>query len=353
MNLPLNKIVFVLDEFALKTPGQQLLDRFLAGYPRDGKFHRPSDARVIAHFTQKANAAAIEQRVRDFGLIVEPDLNKALADADGALLFTGSASKRACLERLPERARCFVWGLLAEKGNEARELIELSRQRRIVMSTGTALPVTWHLPQLPIPNGASIHEALVVALGEFPQGELEALECLLLLIERRWRPQKATRVFGYEGDAVWEAGRKKVWSWDLLSSALSRSDSPLGDPVKDGRTQNLVGLQLVQKLATKPRAWILEHHDGLRSQILMLDGVAKDFTFALRGSRGFARSGQIFRPVQPQQHEFSPLAAALENFFRSGELIAPLERSLTEVRLLEAFHRPEAKTKEGIGLSQA
>src|SRR2546422_1033212 len=40
---PLRKIAFLVEEFSLQTPAQQLLDRFLIGYPRDGKFHRPPE----------------------------------------------------------------------------------------------------------------------------------------------------------------------------------------------------------------------------------------------------------------------------------------------------------------------
>ena len=45
-----------------------------------------------------------------------------------------------------------------------------------------------------------------------------------------------------EGDDVWKAGEQGRYSKDLLIAALSRSDTPLGLTVNDGRTQDLVGI---------------------------------------------------------------------------------------------------------------
>ena len=75
--------------------------------------------------------------------------------------------------------------------------------------------------------------------------------------------------------------RKGAWSWPLLAAALSRSDTPQGNAVLDGRTEDLVGLGLISKLAQLPRGWLLEHQDGLRSAILVLDGVVADINFAI------------------------------------------------------------------------
>ena len=41
-------------------------------------------------------------------------------------------------------------------------------------------------------------------------------------------------------EAVWKAGEEGRWSKELLTSALSRSDTPQGFTVDDGRTQDLV-----------------------------------------------------------------------------------------------------------------
>jgi len=152
--------------------------------------------------------------------------------------------------------------------------------------------------------------------------EFDGLECLAPVIERRRGGETgARRVKFLEGAEVWRAGEKGEWSWPLLAAALSRSDSPQGDPVKDGRTQDLAGLGLVPKLATAPRVFLIEHLDGFRSAVMALDGVVADYNFATSSSDGVTWSAQIYRAPLPAQHHYSLLAEVMERYFR-GE--APL-----------------------------
>jgi len=127
----------------------------------------------------------------------------------------------------------------------------------------------------------------------------------------------------------------------LLAAAISRSHTPLGDPVLDGRTQ-LVGLGLVPKLARNPRGWLLEHRDGLRTAILVLDGVVADFNFAVRAKSGDVLSAQLFRAPPPAEHHFSRLASVMEDFFRAGRPSWPIERGLLIAGLLETFAKPSS-----------
>jgi hypothetical protein len=167
---------------------------------------------------------------------------------------------------------------------------------------------------------------------------------LLPVIERRRGGESGVRsVRLLESDEVWRAGDRKLWSWPLLASALSRSHSPQGDPVLDGRTQDIAGFGLVPKLARRPQAWLLEHHDGLRTSILVLDGVVGDFNFAVRAADGRVFSAQLFRAPPPLEQHFSLLAAAMEDFFQTRKSPWPLGRSLLIAGLLEAFRNPATR----------
>jgi hypothetical protein len=98
---------------------------------------------------------------------------------------------------------------------------------------------------------------------------------------------------------------------DLLSSALSRSDTPLGLTVADGRTQDLVGGNVLPSLVKDPAAYLIEYSDGLRATMLMLDGAVKDFNFAC-------------------------LVSKIEQMFVSGEAPYPIERTLLTSGILES-----------------
>ncbi|MEY4199730.1 MAG: hypothetical protein RLZZ265_1470, partial [Verrucomicrobiota bacterium] len=82
---PLRQIAFVLEDFALQTPAQQLLDRFLLGYRRDGGFHKVESIKVVAHLPGGANEA-LARRVAELGLTRAADVAAAARDADAIIV---------------------------------------------------------------------------------------------------------------------------------------------------------------------------------------------------------------------------------------------------------------------------
>ncbi|MBI4662704.1 MAG: hypothetical protein HY735_28150 [Verrucomicrobia bacterium] len=344
----LQKIAFALEEFAVPSPAQQLLDRFLIGYPRDGSIHRLENCRVVVHLAGGAENAELTRRRKDFELELSADLRQALAGASGVVVVRPGNRVDAdqdllkrVIESVPRETSCFVHGVLSAGLAGAKAIARLAGSRQVALLAGTPLGVTWRLPQPDLPKDTPLKEALVVVQGKPPGAEFDGLEILMPLLERRQGGEAGIRsVELLKGDDLWRAGDEGKWSWALLASAISRSDSPQGDPVKDGRTQDLVGLGLVPKLAREPRGWLIEHRDGLRSAILVLDGVIADYDFAVRDAAGTTVSAQIYRPPAPADHQFSRLAEVIEEFFRSGIGLWPLERGVLVAGLLELFGSP-------------
>jgi hypothetical protein len=91
----------------------------------------------------------------------------------------------------------------------------------------------------------------------------------------------------------------------------------------------------VKKLARNPRGWILEHRDGLRSAILVLDGVVADINFAVRARDGALISAQLYCPPAPNRCEFDPFVGMLEDFFRTARRPWPLERTVVIAKFME------------------
>ncbi|MBI2924537.1 MAG: hypothetical protein HYY24_02400 [Verrucomicrobia bacterium] len=341
----LQRIAFVVEEFTLRSPTQQLLDRFLLGYPRDGEFHRLENCRIAVHLAGGGESAEIEQRRRDFGLAREPDLARTIADADAAIVVwrgAGAAANdallSATLSHLPRGSACFVHGVLASSHAAAKEAARLAASHSIALSAGTATAVTFRLPEMDVPPGTPLKEALIVVEGAFPDAELDALEGLLPILERRRGGESGVRqIHRLEGQQVWDAGDEGRWSRALLASAISRSHTPQGDPVRDGRTQDLAGLGLLPKLALSPRAWLLDHRDGLRSALLVLDGAIADINFAVRTASGKLLSAQLYRPPPPAQEHLSRLTAVIEDFFRTRQSPWPTQRNLLLAGLMESF----------------
>jgi hypothetical protein len=140
-----------------------------------------------------------------------------------------------------------------------------------------------------------------------------------------------------EGDAVWKAGEEGRWSKELLTSALSRSDTPLGLTLVDGRTQDLTADGVLQGLVKDPAAYFVEHRDGLRTTLLMLNGAVRDFNFAARvkGMRGI-QSTQFFLSPEPNVTYSACLVNKIDEMFESGHAPYPVERTLTVSGILES-----------------
>jgi len=139
-----------------------------------------------------------------------------------------------------------------------------------------------------------------------------------------------------DGDAVWKAGDEGRWSKELLTAALSRSDTPLGLTVKDGRTQDLVHNGELRKLAKSPWVYFIEYADGFRATLLMLDGALRDFNFAARlKGRGLV-SNQFLLTPEPNVTYSACLIAKVEEMFSTGKAPYPVARTLLTSGILES-----------------
>jgi hypothetical protein len=139
-----------------------------------------------------------------------------------------------------------------------------------------------------------------------------------------------------DGDNVWKAGDQGIWSKELLSSALSRSDTPLGLTVQDGRTQDLVGSGVLPSLVKHPAAYLIEYRDGLRAAMLMLDGAVQDFNFAARIRGTGLISAQFFLSPVPNVTYSACLVSKIEEMFTTRKAPYPIERTLLTGGVLES-----------------
>ncbi|MBL9215197.1 MAG: hypothetical protein JNG83_06955 [Opitutaceae bacterium] len=351
------RLAFVVEEFGVPSPAQQLLDRFLVGYPWDGGFRRSQDTRVAAWLEGGAEGVGeLNRRVRDFGLELGSSLPATVGGADAVLVVwrgSGAVANENLLRRVLENARpgaaCFVHGVLASNGERARAWLDLARTRGLRLVAGTTLGVTWRLPAVDVPADAVVTEAL--ALVQNPAGDFAGLECLLPRIGRRRGGESGIRrVRVAEGAAFWQAAEEGAWPSDLLAAAIARSDTPQSGQGQDSRLWDIAGRGLLRDLARDPRALLLEHHDGLRAAVLVLDGVVDDYNFAVRLTSAETVSAQVYRPRPPGEHQYSALAAHLEDYLKGGaEPWAPGRGALI-ADVLAAAQLSAARSGEWIAL---
>jgi hypothetical protein len=218
--------------------------------------------------------------------------------------------------------------------DQAQTMVKTANRLRFPLLAGSSLPMTWRLPAVDVPLGAEVQEAVMVGAGSM---EFDALEALQSMLERRKGGETGVKAVQLlEGDDVWTAGNAGRWSKDLLSSALSRSDTPLGLTVLDGRTQDLVASGALPQLVKNPAAYCIEYTDGTRATLLMLDGAIMDLNISARVAGHGLVSTQLFQPPPPNSTDSAALAAKIEQMFQTHRAAYPVERALLTTGVLEA-----------------
>ena len=345
--------------------GQHMGDRFLVGYPLEGAWHKPNIQVVSLYVDQKPDGDLSAERAREFGFSVYPAISETLrcggnslaVDAvliigehgeyphneKGQILYPRFEFFDQCVKVFEKDGRTvpvFNDKHLSYSFDKAKSMVDASRRLRFPMLAGSSLPVTWRLPSLELPLGCRIEEALMVGNGGSDPMDFHALEALQCMVERRG-PRGETGVKAVqmiEGDEVWKAGEQGRYSKELLGSALTRSDTPLGLSLEDGRPQDLLATPgILAKLVAKPAAYFIEYRDGLKATLLMLNGAVKDFNFAARvqGVKD-PLSTQFFLTPEPNVTYSACLMSKVEEMYESGVAPYPVDRTLLVSGLLES-----------------
>jgi hypothetical protein len=342
---------------------QHMGDRLLIGYPLEGEWQKPDLKVVSLYVDQKPDGDQSEARAQEFGFTVYPTIAEALrcggdkiavdavviicehgdypSNEKGQKLYPRYEFFKQCVDVFEKDGRAVpVYNdkHLSWSFEKARWMVDASRRLKFPFLAGSSLPVTWRLPNLELPLGCQIEEALMVGVGGSDPMDYHALEAMQCMIERRRGGETGVKAVQLiEGDAVWKAGDDGRFSKRLLTAALSRSDTPQGLTLEDGRTQDLVGTGQLPKLVKNPAAYFIEHNDGLRTTLLMLNGAVRDFTFAarVRGIPGVP-STQFFLPPTPNVTYSACLVSKIVEMILTGRAPYPVERTLLVSGVLEA-----------------
>ena len=360
----MKRIAVITTVYRYLSHAQHITDRFLVGYPHNGEWRRPDMKVASLYVDQKPPGDQSAERAREFGFEIYPTIPEALRcggdrlavdavlsigehgdypqNAKGQILYPRYEFFKQCVEVFEKDGRAVpVYNdkHLSYSFEKAKWMVEASRRLKFPMLAGSSLPVTWRLPDLELPLDCEIESALMVGEGRGSDAmDFHALEAMQCMIERRQGGETGVKaVQMIEDDAVWKAGEEGRWSKELLSAALSRSDTPQGWTLIDGRTQDLVGSGELPKLVKHPAAYFIEYRDGLRTTLLMLDGALGDFNFAarVRGIPGLA-STQFFLTPIPNVTYSACLVSKIEEMFETGRAPYPVERTLLVSGILEA-----------------
>jgi hypothetical protein len=256
----------------------------------------------------------------------------------GQILYPRYDFFQQCVQVFEEEGRAlpyFNHDSLSFSFHQAESMVATAERLKFPLMSGSSLPVTWRLPDIDIPFGAQIQDAVMVC--PYQGMEFDALEAMQCMLERRKGGETGVKAVQLlEGDDVWAAGESGRWSKEVLSSALSRSDAPLGLTLMDGRQQDMANSGALPQVVKDPAAFCIEYNDGTHATLLVLDGADRDFTFSARvAGHGFIAT-QFFRSPVPNVAYSASLTAKIEQMFVSGTAPHPVRRTLLTSGILEA-----------------
>ena len=358
----MKRIAIVATVYRYLSHAQHIGDRFLVGYPRDGAWHKPDMKVVSLYLDQKPDGDQSAARAKEFDFKVYPTIPEALrcggsnlaVDAvlvigehgdyprndKGQVLYPRYDFVKQCVDVFEKdgvSVPLYNDKHLSFSFEKARWMVDASKRLKFPMLAGSSLPVTWRLPDIELALNAEIESAVMVGYGGPDVMDFHGLEALQCMLERRKGGETGVKaVQMIEGEAVWKALDARQISRDLLVSALSRSDTPQGQTIVDGRTQDLVTKGELPKLVKNPAAYFLEYRDGLKATLLMLNGAVMDFTFAARVKGAGVQSTQFFLSPEPNVTYSACLVSKIEELFETGKAPYPVERTLLVSGVLES-----------------
>ncbi len=362
MSAPL-RIAVITTIYRYLSHAQHIGDRILVGYPRAGRWHRPNARIVSLYVDQHPEGDQSADRAREFGFGLYSTIAEALRCggeklAVDAVLIIGEHGDypvnemaqvlypryeffKECVRVFEEDGRAvpvFNDKHLSYSFVKAKEMVEDARRLGFPLLAGSSLPVTWRLPDVELPLGCPLEDALMIGVGGSDVMDYHALEAMQCMVERRQGGETGVRAVQLlDGEAVWQAGDAGKWSWALLESALSRSDTPRGLSEEDSRTQDLIGSGELRRLVEKPAAYLIEYNDGFRATLLMLNGAIQDYCFAARlQGQPDPVSTQFFLSPVPNVTYSACLVAKIEEMWVTGRAPYPAERTLLVSGLLES-----------------
>jgi hypothetical protein len=372
------KMAIVTTEWRYLSHAQHMGDRFLVGYPINGKWHAPGLDVVSLYVDQKPEGDLSGQRADEFGFKIYPTIAEALRCgaeklAVDAVLIIGEHGRYPQNElgqRLYPRYEFFkqVVEVFRKDGRTtpvfndkhlswnwdwAKEMVETATEMKFPLMASSSLPVTWRMPSIDMPLGAELQEVMCVAIGGVDSYDFHALEVIQCMAERRRGGETGVAwLQALRGESVWKALQAASWKaggWDgqLFDACLSRSQT-LGQ-ARTGFGHRRPTENEIRQLVKDPVAYRFEYNDGLRATMLLLNGLVGDFTFAARfKGDGEPLSTLFYLPPNPNVAYSAVLMSKVEDMFLTGRPSYPVERTLLTTGLVAAGMRSLASEQRRI-----
>jgi hypothetical protein len=217
----------------------------------------------------------------------------------------------------------------------AQEMVETARELEFPLMAGSSVPYSMRLQPPLLPSAGIVEGVALYYVGSEVYG-FHSLEAMQTFVETRIGGETGiVAITAYKGDDVWAAMDADAWSRDLFDAALTTcADVTPGDMRENCKRASPYDRH------GSPTAFVLEHADGLRTTHVLLDGHIHDFALAVRerdgtvhANRWEAGDSDVFYA------HFAALDAKIQDMFLTGQLPAPIERTLlTTMTIASCMH---------------
>ena len=348
---PRPKVAAIVTEYRHNSHADIIVSRLLQTYTLDGK-GRTSPLELVSLYTdQVPETDTSRSLVKKHGFRLSPTIEDALTlgtgklAVDGVLLIaehgkyprsaTGNVQypKRRfwdeTIKVFSESQRVvpvFVDKHLADNWKDASHIYDSAVKMKIPIMAGSSLPTTWRRPAADVQRGAKLKEIVAITYGSTDAYGFHALEYCQALAEQRGGGETGIRaVRMLTGKAVWDAFEKKLFDVELFNQAWDRL------------TWRQAPRDKLAERVPSPLLFQLEYVDGLRVNLLELNGAAAEWSGAWRYADGSAQSSLFWtQEGRPGMH-FTWLLNGIEKMILTGKPAWNPERTLLTSGALDAL----------------
>ena len=351
------RMAIITTEWRYHSHAWHMGERFLVGYPIQGKWHKPPFDVVSVYVDQKPDNDLSESRAQEFGFPLYPTIAETLRCGGDQLavdvvLVIGEHGKyhvnelgqtqypryeffKDVIDVFKKDGRVvpmFNDKHLSWKWEWAKEMADTAREMNIPYLAGSSLPVTWRMPAIDMPYGAAVDEIMCVAMGGVDSYDFHALEVIQCMAERRQGGETGVAwIEALRGDKAWQALAAGSWekggcSPELFQACLCRSQT-LAQP--ETFSHRYPTPDQMRKWVKDPVIYRFQYRDGTRATMMLMNGLVNDFTFAAKlKEKSKPLSTLFYLPPNPNVTYSAALMSKVEETFTTGIPPYPVERTL-------------------------
>ena len=216
------------------------------------------------------------------------------------------------------------------------------KRLEIPVLAGSVLPLVWRRPPADVKRDAKLNQIVGISYHRLDAYGFHGLEMAQCLAERRAGGETGIRqVRCLTGDAVWRAGDEGVYDPKLLDQAVARLQER---PLPAGKS--------LREVVKKPILFSLEYEDGLRVNIVTLDGLFIEWAAAWKYADGSTESTLFWtQEARPFMH-FGFQLQHIDAFMHAGKPQWPVERTKLTSGALDALLQSNLRGGETLATPQ-